>query len=215
MQDSSPDSPTPGSGSVPAAGPAAPAQQPRPKSAYELPSRKNTVLRNMIWALSLTVAVVVVVGIAFFGVGSDLERTPLPNSQVDVAQSAQRAEEIAPFPVAVPQMGEEWSEQSARFTDGEQPRWSIRYSSPQGSLVTLVQEAEIGAPLLSSALPGATVSEELTIEGADCQVLTGSGEGAGRTGITCQAEDTGLLVHGEAPREELEELATAALTSIR
>src|SRR5699024_6456804 len=78
----------------------------QPKSAYELPSRKNTVLRNMVWALLLTMAVVVVVGIAFFGVGSEQEREPLENSELDVSASAERAAGVAPFPVAVPAAGE-------------------------------------------------------------------------------------------------------------
>ena len=84
---------------------APPAPRPQPKSAYELPSKKNTVLRNMLWALGLTMAVVVVVGIGFFGVGSDLQREPLENSELDVAASAERAQRDAPFPVAVPDDG--------------------------------------------------------------------------------------------------------------
>lgn len=187
----------------------------QPKSAYELPSKKNTVLRNMVWALALTMAVVVVIGIAFFGVGSDLEREPLENSALDVSASAERAQRSAPFPVAVPAVGEGWSERSARFADGQDPRWVVQYSSPQGQLVTLTEGSEVSAPMLASALPGVVVEEELTIEGSDCSLLSGGDQGAGLLGISCQGADWGVLVHGNAEQAELEELAGAALTSLR
>lgn len=192
----------------------APAPRPQPKSAYELPSKKNTVLRNMVWALVLTMAVVVVIGIGFFGVGSDLEREPLENSELDVAASAERAQRSAPFTVAVPALGDDWTERSARFTDGESPRWVIQYSDPQEQLVTLTQETEVSAPMLSSALPGSTVVEELTIDGVQCTLLSGGPQDAPEQGISCEGEDWGLLVHGDAERAELEQLAGAALTSI-
>ena len=201
---------------TPEATPPAPVEStPRPKSAYQLPTKKNTRLRNTLWALGLTMAVVVVTGIAFFGVGSNLEREPLENSQLDVAASAERAQDLAPFPVAVPQMGEEWMERSARFTDGESPRWALEYTSPQGRLVSFVQEGEVSAPMLSAALPGVTVAEELSIGDADCQVLSGGGSGAEQVGISCEGEGWGFLAHGDVERSELEELADAAVTSLR
>ncbi|ATG54208.1 hypothetical protein CFK41_05010 [Brachybacterium ginsengisoli] len=190
-------------------------QAAQPKSAYELPSRKNTVLRNMVWALALTMAVVVVIGIAFFGVGSDHQRERLENSEVDVAASAERAEGIAPFPVAVPRPGEGWSERSARFTDGGSPRWVIQYSSPHEQLVTLTQESEVSSQLLSSALPGSVVEEELEIDGVSCELLRGGEQGAEKRGISCEGEGFGLLVHGGTDREELQDLAEAALADVQ
>lgn len=187
---------------------------PRAKSAYQLPTKQNTRLRNTLWALILTMAVVVVIGIAFFGVGSDLEREPLENSELDVAASAERAQDLAPFPIAVPQPGQEWVERSARFTDGGSPRWTLEYTSPQGRLVSFVQESEVSAPMLSAALPGATVQEELSLGGADCTVLSGGQPGAEQVGISCEGDGWGFLTHGAAERAELEELATAAVASL-
>jgi Protein of unknown function (DUF4245) len=198
--------------------PATPERQdapPQPKSAYELPSRKNTVLRNMIWALALTMAVVVVIAVAFFGVGSDGERQPLENSELDVAASAERAQDVATFPVAAPEPGEGWSERSARFTDGDSPRWKVEYSSPEGTLVTLTQEAEVSAPMLSAALPGTVVEEELSIDGVDCSLLSGGESDAKKLGISCEGDDFGLLVHGGTDREQLQTLAEAALADIQ
>lgn len=189
--------------------------RPQPKSAYELPSKKNTVLRNMVWALALTMAVVVVIAIAFFGVGSDPEREPLANSELDVAESAERAQDVAGFPVTAPEPAEGWAERSARFTGGESPQWTVEYTSPSDQQVTLTEEAEVSAPMLSSALPGTTVEEELSIDGADCQVLSGGEGGASELGISCQGEDFGLLVHGGTDREEIQALMERALADVR
>src|SRR5699024_11185527 len=117
----------------------------------------------------------------------------------------------APFTVAVPEVGNGWTERSTRFTDGDSPRWIIQYSDPQEKLVTLTQESEVSAPMLSSALPGSTVVEELTIGGAECSLLSGGPQDAPQQGISCEGEDFGLLIHGEAERAELEQLAGAAL----
>ena len=124
---------------------APPAPRPQPKSAYELPSKKNTVLRNMLWALGLTMAVVVVVGIGFFGVGSDLQREPLENSELDVAASAERAQRDAPFPVAVPDVGEGWVERSARYTDGQNSRWQVDTVSAGACWSPSLEESEVSA----------------------------------------------------------------------
>lgn len=189
--------------------------RPQPKSAYELPSKKNTVLRNMIWALALTMAVVVVIAIAFFGVGSDPGREPLANSELDVSASAERAQDVADFPVAAPEPQAGWAERSARFTGGESPQWIVEYTAPSDHLVTLTEEAEVSAPMLSSALPGATVQEELDIDGAACQVLSGDTDGATALAISCQGEGFGLLVHGATDREEVRTLMEQALADVQ
>src|SRR5690606_30506735 len=39
----------------------------RPRSAYQLPTKQNTVLRNIVWAIVLTMLVVIVLAVGFFG----------------------------------------------------------------------------------------------------------------------------------------------------
>lgn len=192
----------------------APAPQPAPKSSYELPNRKNTSLRNILWALGLTMAIVVVVGISFFGAGSITEQETPENSRVDVAASAERAEAAAGFSVAVPEPGDTWQERSARFDDGQEPRWQIDYTSPQGQLVVLVQGPQLSAAMLSSAVPGAVVEQEQQIDGVDCQVLSGSGDGQGLHAVACDGEGWGFVTRGEGELEELEVLASAAIESL-
>lgn len=187
---------------------------PAPRSHYELPNKRNTSLRNIVWALGLTMLVVVLVAVGFFGVGGDQSRQTLPNSELDVAASAERAQGDAPFPVAVPAPGEQWTEKAARYSGGDQ-QWEIRYSSPAGRLVTMVQAPEISTALLSSTIPGAVVEEEREVEGVPCEVVTGGTDDEPLRGMSCTGEGWGLLVHGSAEVDELEELADAAITSAR
>ena len=161
----------------------------------------------------LALLIVVVVGIGFFGVGSDQSREPLPNTDVDLAQTAERAQESAPYPVVVPAAGEEWAVRSVRFTDAED-RWEVRYSSPQRHLVTMVQAPEISAPMLSASFPGAVEGEEQEIAGVPCRMLSGGTDDEPHTGLSCAGDGWGLLIHGATEPEELRELAEAAITSI-
>lgn len=177
----------------------------------------NGPLRNIVWALLLTMAVVVVLGIGFFDVGSqgDLERRTVDNAQVDVASSAWRAQEVAPFPVVTPQAeGEGFTARSARFTTRPEPAWQIQYSSPEGSLVTMVEAEQISAQRRAEAVPGLRETDTPQIQGVPCTVLEGSGEGEGRRALVCQGEGYGVLVHGEAERTTLERLMTTALASV-
>lgn len=190
-----------------------PAPAPQPRSHYERPTKKNTSLRNMVWALGLTMLIVVGVGIGFFGVGGDQSREVLPNSSVDIAASAQRAQDSAPFPVAVPDLGEGWSERSARYVEGQQS-WEIRYSSPDRHLVTLSQAPEVSAPMLSASLPGAVVEEQREIDGVPCEVLRGGTDDEPLMGLSCSGAEWGLLVHGATDLEELEQAAQAAIASV-
>jgi hypothetical protein len=186
---------------------------PPKKSNYET-RRSDVFLRNIMWALGLTMAVVVVVAILFFGVGKEDDRTVPENSQLDITESAQRAQDQVDFPVVAPDPGEGWSVRSARFSGGEQPRWEVRMSSPDGALVTLVQSDEMSASTLSSAVPGAVVQDETRIEGAECEVLEGDptgddAAGAATQAISCEGEGWGFVVHG-ADAEDVKALAEDA-----
>lgn len=170
--------------------------------------------RNMVWALLLTMAVVAVIGVAFFGVGADRDRQTPQTSQLDVAESAARAQEAAGFPVAAPELGAQWRARQARFTDGDSPRWQVRYTSPSGKLVSLDQGPRLDPALISATMPGATAAAETAIEGARCQQLSGAGQSAGETGWACAGKGYGMVVHGAASAAEVEQAAKAALASV-
>src|SRR5699024_11735546 len=66
----------------------------------------------------------------------------------------------------------------------------------------------------SSDLPGAVVEQEQQIDGVDCQVLSGSGDGQGLHAVACDGEGWGFVTRGEGELEELEVLASAAIESL-
>lgn len=184
------------------------------RSNYELPNKKNTSLRNMLWALAVTMIVVAVVAIGFFGVGTEVNREVPENSRLDVSESAQRARDLAPFPVAEPSLDDQWVPQSAQYAGSEPVSWTVRYTTPQGQLVTMEEQAEVSAPMLSAALPGARVDGETALQGAQCQELSTDSDGESARGISCAGEDWGLVVHGNASMDEQRALMEAAVSSL-
>lgn len=185
-----------------------------PRSSYELPNRRNTSVRNMVWALVVIMVGVAAAAVAFFGVGTDLGREVPETSQLNVAESAERARDAVDFPVAEPALGTEWTAREARLSAADPASWEIEYTAPSGSLIALEEQAEVGAPMLSEALPGTVVEMETTIDGADCQVLSSETEGQTRRGMSCQGEGWGILVHGDVEDAELRELMEAAIASL-
>lgn len=165
------------------------------------------------WALAVIMAFVVVLAVLFFGVGNDPDRSVPETSRLDVAASAERAARVAPFPVVEPQLPAEWTPRLAEFRGGDAPVWELRYSSPQGDLVTLLEQQQVDAALLSSALPGASVEQELEVAGVPCQQLRSTGEEP-QIGLSCQGEEWGFLVHGGEDPAQLRTLAEAAIADL-
>lgn len=186
---------------------------PAPRSPYAKMAQP-TAVRNVVWALSLTMAVVIVVAILFFGVGRDLQREVPENSRVDVTASAQRAQEVAPFPVAVPEVGEGWEATGARYQDGEDPRWIIRYSAPSRGLVTMTEVTAVTPALVQDVLPGARSEGTVDVAGTACDVYVGEGDDGAR-GVACTVDGAAVLVHGQVDQGELVALAAPALEAAR
>ncbi|PWH07856.1 DUF4245 domain-containing protein [Brachybacterium endophyticum] len=189
---------------------AAPTGQ-RKRSPYAM-SKGDASARNIAWALGLTLGCVGLAGVIFFGVGRTVDREVPETSRLDVGASAQRAQEQAPFTVAEPALGKDWAPRAADYEAGERPTWTLRYTAPSNSLVTLVESEEVSAADLSTAMPGARTDGETTIEGVECQKLSADGE---QSGISCQDEDWGLIIHGKTDEKELASAAKAAIGSIQ
>lgn len=192
-----------------------------PKRSHYAVTKQNTSLRNALWALGVTFAVVIVVAMLFFGVGNDPDREIPAESRVDVTASAERAREVAVFPLAVPEMDEGWSARQARFSgDASAPaqeRWSLQYTSPTRSLVTLTQAQEVTPAVIQDAVSGARSAGEVPVEGLTCTRYTGEEDanGAAQQAIVCPGEGWGMVVVGRTESAELEELAGAAVRSLR
>lgn len=209
---------------------AEPAPAPRPSRYAEM--ARPQPMRNVLWALGLTVAVVVIVAILFFGVGRDPDRSVPESEQVDVAASAERAQPVADFTLAVPQLPSTWTPKQARFDAGSgggasdggpsdnggapgtsDQRWSIRYTSPSRALVTLTQVAELSPATLQSAIHGAHSTATVQVAGMTCQVLAGDEDPDARipeAGLACDGPKADFVVSGQTDREELTRLAEAA-----
>lgn len=224
MPDSQHDDPMPSDAPVPDAPSAPPSRYARMAA--------PTSVRNVVWALGLTMGVVAVVAVLFFGVGNDPQREIPESSRVDVVASAERAQALAPFTVAVPESADGWSTDAwtakqARYTEGADPRWSVRYSAPSGSLVTLTQGTAVTPALIQDAVAGARSDGTVEVEGTTCEVYTGSGTGDGddadgegadgesSRALACPGEGWGIVVSGKAEQAELAELAGAAIRSAR
>jgi hypothetical protein len=188
-----------------------PAPAPRKRSPYAM-SKGDASMRNIGWALGLTMACVIVVGVIFFGVGRGVDREIPETSRLDVDASAQRAQEQAPFPVAVPELGSDWTPRAASYSPSERPTWELRFTSPANTLVSAVESEELTASQLSAAMPGAAPEGETTIQGTDCETLSGEN---GQRGISCEGDGWGILVHGAAEQSDLESVADGVVASIR
>ena len=192
--------------SEPSAPRSAPPQKPR-----RLPTKKNTSVKNMAWALGLNLIVVTLIAFVVVGLGRDDKPTASAGSQlsVDVADSASRAQESLPFPVVVPELPSAWRPVEARVHGTEQ-QWSLRYSAPSG-MATLWEGQEYGAALTqrmdgSLRAPGDTEQ----IHDATCEWFESPD---GPLGLGCDGPDYGLVVSGSASREDLKALMDAAVAS--
>lgn len=194
----------------------APAPQPAPRSPYAKMSEPTTV-RNVVWALSLTMGVVIIVALLFFGVGRDLGREVPENSRVDVAASAERAQRIAPFTIAVPTTAEGWSATAARYDDGADPRWTIRYTAPSRSLVTLTEATQVTPALIQGLVPGARGEGTVDVGGATCEIYVESetDEGTPARALACPLDGAAVVVHGDVEQAELSALAGPAVEAAR
>lgn len=190
-----------------------PAPAAPPSKQRRLPTKKNTSVKNMAWALGLNLIVVALIAFVVVGLGRDDKPTASAGSQltVDVADSASRGQDTLPFPVVVPEVPSGWRAVDARVHGTEQ-QWSVRYSAPSG-MATLWEGAQYDAAL-TQRMDGSlrTTGQKEQINGADCEWFESPD---GPVGLGCEAADYGLVVSGSANREELLTLMRAATASAR
>ena len=187
---------------------------PPKKSSYASFAENST--RNVVWALGLTLGVVVLVAIVHFGFGSEVKRETPETSRVDLVASAERAKSQLPFEPAAPSMPEGWSVRQAKMTAGAQPNWTVTWTSPREAAVQLVQVKDASAEQLNAVIPGARPTGEKAIGSTTCNVVEGSDADAGSakvTGLVCPAHGSSIIVSGRGQHEELATVATAALSS--
>ncbi|MDO5644332.1 MAG: DUF4245 family protein [Dermabacter sp.] len=212
------------SATVPAVDPATDTAPPRKR---ELPSRRNTSVRNLVWAVGLNLLIVAVVAVAVVGLGRGNGGTGAADNAavIDVSDSAARASDVLGFTAAAPDLGADgWVARSAEALTTEPPSWRVRYTSPDGALVTLVQQGDASSTLTSSIGGSVRVQEETEVAGVACQWLAIDGAGADggdgrdgaateRVGLGCAGEGHGVVVFGGESRENIRALMQSALES--
>lgn len=204
-----------------------PATDTAPPKKRELPSRKNTSVRNLVWAVGLNLLIVAVVAVAVVGLGRGNGGTGAADNAavIDVPDSAARASDVLGFTAAAPDLADDgWVARSAEASTTAPPTWRVRYTSPDGALVTLVQQSE-NTNALTSAIGGSVrVQEEVEVAGMACQWLAidagGADGGDGRdgaatdhVGLGCAGEGHGVVVFGGESRENIRVLMQSALES--
>lgn len=216
MSSSTPDSPAepPASeqraagGPGTASGPGAPAQ-PLPQITEKQARRLNAPVQGMI--ISMAVLLLLVLPFVWL--------QPRPDAQpyrpdVDVAQEASFVADEASFTPVVPEPGDGWTANYARWNGAAAegvPSWEIGWASPQGSFIGLVQTAEANPTWLAQQAEAVPVSTTVQVGGVswDVHVREETDRQDPLTVYTGEVGGSTVVLKGDAPGAELDRLATA------
>ncbi len=189
----------------------------------ELPTKKNTSVRNLVWAIGLNIIVVAIAAVVIVGLGrSDRDASSQAVSTVNVGESAARASEALGFRAADAEPGG-WSVRDAKMSTAEPPYWEVRYTSPSGALETLLQ-SRADYPALAPRIRGeAAKSGYFEIEGTECanlEIRANSNDNdaentKGASGLVCSAGETTLIIYGAGSEKELAALMKETLDRVK
>lgn len=189
----------------------------------ELPTKKNTSVRNLVWAIGLNLIVVAIAAVVIVGLGrNDRDTAATARSMVNVSESAARASEALGFRAADAEPGG-WSVREAKMSTTEPAFWEVRYTSPSGSLETLLQ-SHADYPALAPRIRGkAATSGYFEIEGTECANLeiqansndNGAENTKGASGLVCSARETTLIIYGAGSEKEHAALMKETLDRVK
>lgn len=190
-----------------------------PKKKREKPSRKNTNVRNLVWAIGLNLVIVAVLAVVVVGLGDSSRDTTADRAKsVNISETAARAQEVVDFPLAAP-TPQGWATRDAKISTNLPHTWRVRYTAPSGTLVTLVQQQEYSPALITSTGGTVRAGEPTTIAGKKCDWLeventgsSGSKQSQGpQVGLACHGEASGIVFYGGTSRDTISALAEHAL----
>lgn len=183
--------------------------QPLPQITEKQARRLNAPVQGML--ISMAVLLLLVLPFVWL--------QPRPDAQpyrpdVDVAQEASYVADDSPFPPAVPEPGEDWSANYARWNPGAAqgvPFWEIGWASPQGSFIGLVQTSLANPTWLAQQTE--TIPATATVEAGgvpwDVHVREASRNQKALTVYTGEVNGSTVVLKGDAPAAELDDLASA------
>ncbi|MGK7223614.1 DUF4245 domain-containing protein [Kocuria flava] len=188
--------------------------RPLPQITPKQAKRINAPVQGMI--ISMAVLLLLVLPLVWLQPRPDGEPY---RPDVDVAQEASYVAGQSPFPPVVPEPGEEWTANYARWNGGAAegvPYWEIGWVSPGGRFVELVQTSLANPTWLAQqaeTLP-ATGTADAGGTRWDVHVREASDDAGALTVYTGEAAGSTLVVKGDADRAELDHLAAAAVEAL-
>lgn len=198
----------------PAAAPGSEEAQPLPRITEKQARRINAPVQGMI--ISMAVLLLLVLPFVWLQPRPDAEPY---RADVDVAQEAGYVEDQSPFPPAVPEPGEDWTANYARWNNGAAegvPYWEIGYVTPRGSFVGLVQTSLANPTWLAQqaeTIP-ATASVEAGGVPWDVHVREATDEQKPLTVYTGEVDGSTVVLKGDASGAELDHLAAAVVEDL-
>ena len=188
----------------------------------ELPTKKNTSVRNLVWAIGLNLIVVAIAAVVIVGLGrNDRDTADSARSHVNVGESAARASESLGFRAADVEP-EGFTVREAQMSTTEPANWEVRYTSPSGELETLLQARADFSALAPRVRGKVTQADYFEINGTECANLeiqspssdTNTDAAKPVSGIVCSARETTLIVYGAGDGAEHTTLMRAALDRV-
>ncbi|KQZ83391.1 amino acid transporter [Microbacterium sp. Root166] len=172
--------------------------------------RESQNTRNLIAALIVTIAVVIVI---IFAVPRG---TPPEQEPIDVAAVAEQVASAEGRPIIAPDAPDDWRVNVARV-EGDGPRaWTIVYAADTWFL-RVAQGFDADPAWPTRMLSGASVDGTVTVDGVTWDrydIPDPSRAGNVSAALATQAGDDTILIYGKADEKVLEEAASAVAAQI-
>lgn len=172
--------------------------------------RESQNTRNLIAALIVTIAVVIVI---IFAVPRG---TPPQQEPIDVAAVAEQVASAEGRPIIAPDAPDDWRVNVARV-EGDGPRaWTIVYAADTWFL-RVAQGFDADPAWPTRMLSGASVDGTVTVDGVTWDrydIPDPSRAGNVSAALATQAGDDTILIYGKADEKVLEEAASAVAAQI-
>ncbi|MET0734810.1 MAG: DUF4245 family protein [Microbacterium sp.] len=166
-------------------------------------SSQNT--RNLVAAIIVTLAVVVVIVFAV------PRGEPAPRDSIDVATVAQSVQDAEARTVLVPEAPAAWRVNRAGIVGDDTRAWTVVYA-PESGFITIAQGFDADPAWPARVLAGAAVDDTVTIDGVEWSrysIPDPSRTGNVSAALSTQAGPDTILVYGFADAETLEQAAAS------
>ena len=173
--------------------------------------RANQTVRNLVWSLVATLAVVLVLVLVV------VRPEPAPVGAVDFETVATQAQESVEVPLAVPDLPAGWTANAAelRTSSAGVQSWYIGFVTPSGQFIAFTQGIDADASWTDDLLEGhhPTGDKTIVIDWVEYDYRTSEDPGNVAYGLVGGADSSVLVLYGTANDGEFATLAAAVATS--